>query len=83
MNTLTVRDFRNQMAFAFDSTDAGERVLIRRKNHLYSLVSVQEDIPPISPTLVAKMEKARQEHREGKTLKFKTASDAQQWMDSL
>ncbi|WP_438638953.1 hypothetical protein [Muribaculum intestinale] len=34
-----VSDYRNNLAASFDRADEGERVLIRRKNSLYALVS--------------------------------------------
>lgn len=45
MEALSVRDYRNNLAAYFDRADEGERVLIRRKNSLYALVSVgSEDL---------------------------------------
>jgi hypothetical protein len=83
MTTLTARDFRSKMAETFDLTDAGERVFIRRKHRLYAIVPINEDELEITPELQAKIEKARKEYREGKTLSFNGASDAQKWMDEL
>lgn len=83
MTQLTVRDFRSQMAASFDKVDAGEFVFIRRKNQLYTIVPVQQEDLTITPELAAKIEKARQEHVEGKTLRFEGAAEAQKWMDEL
>lgn len=83
MTALTVRDFRSQMATSFDRVAAGERIFIRRKNRLFTLVPVDDDDLTITPALAAKIEKARKEHREGKTLKFDSAAAAQKWMDEL
>ena len=45
MEALSVSEYRNNLAASFDRADEGERVLIRRKNSLYALVSVgREDI---------------------------------------
>lgn len=45
MEVLSVRDYRNNLAASFDRADEGERVLIRRKNTIYALVSVgSEDV---------------------------------------
>ncbi len=45
MEILSVRDYRNNLAASFDRAADGERVLIRRKNTLYALVSVgSEDL---------------------------------------
>ena len=83
MTTLTVRDFRSQMATSFDRVDAGEKVVIRRRNRLYTIAPVENDDTEISPALAEKIEKARQEHREGKTLRFESAEAARKWFDSL
>ena len=83
MTQLTVRDFRSQMANSFDRVDAGEHVFIRRKNQLYTIVPVKEDELTITPELAAKIEKARQEYREGKAITLKTHEDIDKWFDSL
>ena len=46
MTELTVRDFRNQLGKSFDRAAAGEKVYIRRKDKLYTLVSV--DTRPVA-----------------------------------
>ena len=71
------------MAASFDRVAAGERIFIRRKNRLFTLVPVDDDDLTITPALAAKIEKAREEHREGRTLKFDSAAAAQKWMDEL
>ena len=40
MEALSVSDYRKNLAASFDRADEGERVLIRRNNSLYALVSV-------------------------------------------
>lgn len=49
MEVLSVRDYRNNLAASFDRADEGERVLIRRKNTLYALVSIGREDLSISP----------------------------------
>ena len=49
MEALTVSDYRNNLAASFDRADEGERVLIRRKNSLYALVSVGREDVSLSP----------------------------------
>ena len=83
MTALSVKDFRNRMANSFNRVDAGEQVYIRRRNQLYAIVPIEESAPSITPHLASKIEKARKEHREGKTLKFESAAAAQKWMDEL
>jgi len=83
MTHLTVRDFRSQMASSFDRVDAGEHVFIRRKNQLYTIVPVSEDDLTITPELAAKIEKARQEYRKGKTISLKTHEDIDRYFESM
>ena len=83
MTTLTIRDFRSQLAASFDLVDQGERVLVRRRNKIYTIVVVEDGELEITPQLAEKIEKARQEYHEGAALEFESASAAQQWMDEL
>lgn len=83
MTQLTIRDFRSQMASSFDRVDAGEHVFIRRKNQLYTIVPVSEDDLTITPELAAKIEKARQEYREGKTISLKNHEDVDKYFESM
>ena len=71
------------MASSFDRVDAGEHVFIRRKNQLYTIVPVSEDDLTITPELAAKIEKARQEYREGKTISLKTREDVERYFASM
>lgn len=83
MNALSIKDFRSKMASSFNRVDAGERVVIRRKNQLYALVPVEEDEVDVTPELRADIEKARREYRNGEALCFNSADDMRKWMDSL
>lgn len=49
MNVLSVRDYRNKLAESFDKAAEGERVLIRRKNALFALVSLGNEDVSLSP----------------------------------
>jgi len=83
MNTMTVRDFRTNLSANFDRVDAGERILVRRRNRVYTIVPVEDDDLIITPELQAKIDKARLEYKEGKTLRFESAEAVQKWMDEL
>lgn len=83
MNTITVRDFRTNMSANFDRVDAGERILVRRRNKVYTIIPVDDEDMTITPELQAKIDKARAEYKEGKTLHFESAAEVQQWMDEL
>lgn len=83
MNTLSVRQFRDNLAESFNMVDAGKQIFIRRRDRMYAVIPIDMDDFSISPTLQAKINKAREESQKAKTKKFKNASDAQEWMDSL
>ena len=83
MAALTMRDFRSNLATSFDRVDSGERVYIRRNSKLYTLVPVEEDDLSITPALAAKIERARQEYREGKTVSLKSHEDIDQYFESM
>ena len=78
---MTVRDFRTKLSASFDRVDAGERILVRRRNKVYTIIPVDDEDMTITPELQAKIDKARAEYKEGKTLHFESAAEAQQWMD--
>lgn len=82
METLTIKDFRNNMASSFNIVDAGGSVYIRRKNRTYAVVLVDDDLT-ISPSLQAKIDQARQNYREGKCVTVKTHEELDAYLDSL
>ncbi len=51
MEALSVRDYRNNLAASFARADQGERVLIRRKNNIYALVSIGKEDLMLTPEL--------------------------------
>ena len=83
MNTLTVADFRSQLAKYFDLVLAGEKVFIRRKNQLFTIIPVQEDELTITPELAAKIEKARKEYHDGKTVSLTSHEDIDRYFDTM
>lgn len=70
------------MADIFNRVDNNEKVVIRRRNKLYSIVEIKEE-NIITPELQLSIDKARKELAEGKTMHFESAAEAQKWMESL
>lgn len=58
-------------------------MFIRRKNQLYAIVPIDDDDLTITPELASKIEKARQEYREGKTISLKTHEDIDRYFESM
>ncbi len=84
MTTLTMTDFRSNMASSFDRVDAGEFVFINRgRQKTYAIIPVEDDDLAITPELAAKIEKARQEFREGKGISLNSRDEMEKWFDSL
>lgn len=83
MEALSVRDYRNNLAASFTRADQGERVLIRRRNNIYALVNVGKEELMISPEMQRRIDKAKAELKESKTLHFADAQSAAKWMDEL
>jgi hypothetical protein len=77
-------DFRSNMASSFDRVDAGEFVFINRgRQKTYAIIPVEDDDLAITPELAAKIEKARQEFREGKGISLNSRDEMEKWFDSL
>ena len=83
MDTLSIRDFRSNMAASFDKSDAGEQVLIRRGDKLYALVPVSPENPVITPELQAKINQARQDYHDGKFISCSTPEQLHTFLDAL
>lgn len=80
---MTVRDFRTNLSANFDRVDAGERILVRRRNRIYTIIQVEDEDLTITPELQAKIDKARQDYKEGKTTTIRTHEELDDFFDSL
>ena len=50
---------------------------------MYAIIPVEDGDLAITPALEAKIEKARKEFREGKTISLKTHEDIERYFDSM
>lgn len=84
MITVSAREFRGNQASIFAKADSGEKIIIRRgKKQAYTLVPVYDEDLDITPALQAKIDKARQEYREGKTTTIRTHEELDAFFESL
>lgn len=83
MEALSVRDYRNSLAASFVRADKGEKVLIRRKNQIYALVSVGREDLMITPELQARIDEAEKNCREGHCTVCSTPEELDLYLDSL
>lgn len=81
---VTARQFREKQKSFFDIADAGRQVVIKRgRKRSYILTPVSEDDFVVTPALLAKIERAEQQMREGKYTECKTWEDSLKFLDSL
>lgn len=83
MDTLSVREYRNNLAATFDRVDNGDQVLIRRKNHIYALISVGDDELTITPKLQRRIEEARKAYKEGEYVACHNKTELESYLDLL
>lgn len=83
MKALSVEEYRNNLAASFARADNGERVLIRRKNQLYALVSVGKEDLMITPELQARIDEAEKSCREGQCVICSTKEEIENYLNSL
>lgn len=84
MTSLSFTDFRKNMASSFDLVDAGERVYVNRGSRkMYAIIPVEDGDLTITQALEAKIEKARKEYREGKTISLKSHEDIDKYFESM
>lgn len=82
MSTMTVSDFRNNMAAAFNRAAEGEDVKIKRGSLIFSIV-LDGNEKKISPELQAKLDKAREEYRKGNCISLNSHEDIDKYFESL
>jgi len=81
---VSARQFRERQKSFFEIADSGRQVLIKRgRKQSYILMPVSQDDFVATPELLEKIEKARQQMREGKYTECKTIEELNNFLDSL
>jgi len=81
---ISARQFRERQRSIFDLADSGRQILIKRnREKSYILTPVEEDDFVVTPELMAKIEKSREQMREGKFTECKTYEELHTFLDSL
>lgn len=83
MTSITAREFRSNMASMFNRIDAGEQILVKRNNRMYTIVRVEDDDLNISPELMATIEKSRKQIAEGQCYICRNKEELNSFLDSL
>lgn len=68
MNTITVRDFIDNLDSTFDKVDAGQLVLVRRGDCIYAVVPVEDDDLTITAQWQEKIDEAKKACRLGECI---------------
>jgi len=81
---VTARQFRERQKSFFEIADSGRQILIKRgRKQAYILTPVSDDDFIPSPELLAKIELAEQQMREGKYTECKTWEESLKHLESL
>ena len=92
MTIITGSEYRANQGKYIDMAHRGENVYIKTRRGNVILTPVADNIEEDealfqeyikSSSFITSAEKAELEHKEGKTLRFDSASDAQKWMENL
>lgn len=83
MEPLSVRDYRNNLAASFARADQGERVLIRRKNNIYALVSIGKENLMLTPELEKRIKEAEAACRDERCVTCSTKDELEAYIESL
>jgi len=81
---ISARQFRDKQKSIFDIADTGRQIVIKRgRKQSYILTPVEKDDFVATPELLAKIERARQQMREGKYTECKTYEETLKHLESL
>jgi hypothetical protein len=81
---ITAKEFQEKQKSFFEIADTGRQIIIKRgRKQAYSLAPVEEDGFVVTPEIMERIEKSRQQFREGKYTECKTIEDINNFLDSL
>jgi len=82
MTTVTARQFRATQKHYFDLAAKGEKVVVRRRLDSFIIMPVVED-DYYTPAMLAKIEEAIQQAKQGNCTKPMNEEELSQFLDSL
>ena len=81
---ISARQFRDRQKSIFEIADTGKQVVIKRgRKQSYILTPVYENDFVVTSELLAKIEKARQQMKEGKYTECKTYEETLKHLETL
>lgn len=85
METLSLTRFRANMTAALSKVDEGQGVMLKSKKRLYKIVPVNEEVNDnvITPELQSRIDRARENHRNGNVTCCHNLTELHSFLDSL
>ena len=84
MIVISSREFRDNQAQYFNCVDNGEQIIIQRgKKKSYSINPVTEEDWYFTPEMLAKIERALAQSKQGEGVVCKTHEESVKFMESL
>lgn len=83
MNTLTIRNFRSNLASSFNRANQGENVFIRRNNEVYALIRIADDNIEVSADLLKQIDAARKSYHAGNYVSCSNHEQLDELLNSL
>ncbi len=82
---VSTTEFRNRQAHLLDMADKGTSVLIRRGRKFYRVIpcTVEVEDEDITPMMLARIDDALAEVKEGKVRSFSSVEELDRYIDSI
>jgi hypothetical protein len=81
---VSSRQFRDKQKSFFDLADSGRQIVIRRgRKQAYLLTPVNDDDFIVTPELLDRLERSRQQARDGNSTVCNTYEDSVRFLESL
>jgi antitoxin YefM len=84
MLIISSREFREKQAEYMDRADNGEQIIVQRgKNKAYSITRISEDDLYFTPEMLARIDLALQQAKDGNVTTIRGKDELKQFLDSL
>ncbi|MDR1130093.1 MAG: hypothetical protein LBK96_03845 [Prevotellaceae bacterium] len=81
---ITAKEFQEKQKSFFEIADTGRQIIIKKgRKQAYSLAPVEEDGFVVTPEIMERIEKSRQQFREGRVTVCKTRDEILRHLESL
>jgi len=81
---VSAKQFQEKQKSFFEIADSSRQIIIKRgKKQAYSLTPIEEDNFVVTPELLERLERSRQQFREGKVTTCRTKEEILKHLESL